>query len=735
MAVSMIGPKFYAFDREGKPLAFGKVYTYKARTNEPKSTYQSEDGIVANTNPVILNGEGYGNIYLDGSYKIVVKDKDDNEIWTADPVSASTAEEWVNCMTATYLTSTTFKISGNVTDKFEAGRRIRIDNNAATYGYSTILSAVFAATDTTVTIADPVVTTGLINACVSIVGSQSLAGSNVKNVTQLRATEPETSGQLLNSSGHTNEGVGGGDFYAILNDAGSDNNGTKFKTPLGHSWNRVDANLATAEDFGFIVGSSDMTAILQNYADFASTESKLFQLPEGIVTTDSITFENAAGLTFKGAGAFATQIRPFTALGSSSLLKFLPKDAVSGAAITGLSVHDFTIQASGYAGPLIDISSAFDSVVLQKIRCDKFAHNALRFAPQDASRPLAYNFIEGVIIKDSVFIGDIKADFPTTVPIIEFLSGNEVTIHDTKVYISRTTSATVNSQADLDVTQSRSALKMGGTTRGWDIHNFTCTVAMNTRVIDINDGKGHRIHAFFERIGEFESGGLPTTSDSNLIYWEQAGGLNQINGGEIICNRVEFPITLRKSIVLNNCARVSYSGSAFSPSDFDLSTADDCYIVCNRDAKSETERGTSEIERNTVVNITGSITQFANKLSVRKRTDTGSKDENASFPTFEWDQGLDSLDVQRGKVMAELTSTSASLENSRLDFTTGVGGSNEQVALSLYRGGIVIGIYPGVPSLNGFNDPGPGGVVFDTVGDRFLFRDSVGFKTPTMSVA
>ena len=53
MSVAMIGPKFYGWDKNGKPLAFGKLYTYQARTNTPKDTYQSEDQQVANTNPVI----------------------------------------------------------------------------------------------------------------------------------------------------------------------------------------------------------------------------------------------------------------------------------------------------------------------------------------------------------------------------------------------------------------------------------------------------------------------------------------------------------------------------------------------------------------------------------------------------------------------------------------------------------------------------------------------------------
>lgn len=87
MAQAMVMPKKYFFDRNGRPLAFGKVYTYQAGTNINQETFKSEAGDIANTNPIILNGEGYADIYLNGSYRIVVKDKNDNEIWSADPVS------------------------------------------------------------------------------------------------------------------------------------------------------------------------------------------------------------------------------------------------------------------------------------------------------------------------------------------------------------------------------------------------------------------------------------------------------------------------------------------------------------------------------------------------------------------------------------------------------------------------------------------------------------------------
>lgn len=173
MAVAMIGPKFYAWDRNGKPLAFGKLYTYQARTNTPKPTYQSEDQVVENTNPIILNGEGYANVYLDGSYKMVLKDDKDNEIWSSDPVTSNQAEEWVSCVSAEYISPTSFRLIGNLTDSYEAGKKVRLDSNTTLYDYSTIESSSFAGGETTVTVRDPVVKTGLVGSCVSIVGENS----------------------------------------------------------------------------------------------------------------------------------------------------------------------------------------------------------------------------------------------------------------------------------------------------------------------------------------------------------------------------------------------------------------------------------------------------------------------------------------------------------------------------------------------------------------------------------
>jgi hypothetical protein len=58
-----------------EPLAHGLVYTYEAGTTTPKATYTTSTGDIENTNPILLDSEGFADIYLgSGNYKIDVKD-------------------------------------------------------------------------------------------------------------------------------------------------------------------------------------------------------------------------------------------------------------------------------------------------------------------------------------------------------------------------------------------------------------------------------------------------------------------------------------------------------------------------------------------------------------------------------------------------------------------------------------------------------------------------------------
>ena len=65
------------FDRCGKPLAGGQVYTYEANTTTPKVTYKDPYGLTPNTNPIILDAAGEADIYLDGTYRIRITDRND----------------------------------------------------------------------------------------------------------------------------------------------------------------------------------------------------------------------------------------------------------------------------------------------------------------------------------------------------------------------------------------------------------------------------------------------------------------------------------------------------------------------------------------------------------------------------------------------------------------------------------------------------------------------------------
>src|SRR5690606_22987053 len=67
----------------------GKLYSYIAETNTLNTTYSDEDGDTPNSNPIVLdaNGRCQTSIYLgSGKYKFVLKDANDNIIWTRDKI-------------------------------------------------------------------------------------------------------------------------------------------------------------------------------------------------------------------------------------------------------------------------------------------------------------------------------------------------------------------------------------------------------------------------------------------------------------------------------------------------------------------------------------------------------------------------------------------------------------------------------------------------------------------------
>jgi hypothetical protein len=81
------------FDNAGNVLTGGKIFTYAAGTTTPEVTYTTNSGVIAHTNPIILDASGRvpsgGEIWLTANinYKFVLKDSNDVLIGTYDNIS------------------------------------------------------------------------------------------------------------------------------------------------------------------------------------------------------------------------------------------------------------------------------------------------------------------------------------------------------------------------------------------------------------------------------------------------------------------------------------------------------------------------------------------------------------------------------------------------------------------------------------------------------------------------
>lgn len=94
-------PRFRALDANGDPLAGGKLYTYAAGTTTPKQTFTTQDESAANANPVILDSEGYADVWLEsGAYKFVLDNSVDVTLWTVDDVQGDAATAFGATVTA-----------------------------------------------------------------------------------------------------------------------------------------------------------------------------------------------------------------------------------------------------------------------------------------------------------------------------------------------------------------------------------------------------------------------------------------------------------------------------------------------------------------------------------------------------------------------------------------------------------------------------------------------------------
>lgn len=73
----------------GAPLAGGQLFTYAAGTTTLQDTYSNSTG-TANSNPVVLDSNGYADVWIDPtlSYKFILEDVNSNILWTVDNISS-----------------------------------------------------------------------------------------------------------------------------------------------------------------------------------------------------------------------------------------------------------------------------------------------------------------------------------------------------------------------------------------------------------------------------------------------------------------------------------------------------------------------------------------------------------------------------------------------------------------------------------------------------------------------
>lgn len=166
----------------GDPAAGYKLFVYGAGTSDKKTSYINSDGVITNSNPLVLDsrGEIAGGVYVvEGDYKLVLAPDNDSDpptspVWSRDNLIAGTGsggtggaggsvDQWVATeLTPTYISATSFSVVGSHSDDFTIGRRVRItDSGGLVYGVITAVAEAGGLTTVTVLLDSGVIDTGI----------------------------------------------------------------------------------------------------------------------------------------------------------------------------------------------------------------------------------------------------------------------------------------------------------------------------------------------------------------------------------------------------------------------------------------------------------------------------------------------------------------------------------------------------------------------------------------------
>lgn len=97
MSSRLNNPGTRHFNASGEPLTGGKLFFYEPGTTTPKTTYSDATLNTANANPVILLTGGLEpNIFLDGSYRVILQNAEGVQQWDRDNVNIGSGEALAN---------------------------------------------------------------------------------------------------------------------------------------------------------------------------------------------------------------------------------------------------------------------------------------------------------------------------------------------------------------------------------------------------------------------------------------------------------------------------------------------------------------------------------------------------------------------------------------------------------------------------------------------------------------
>ena len=150
----------------------------------PKDSFSDITGDTAHANPVIADSRGvFPGIYLTGTYRGVLKDKNDVQIWQVDNINSQGFgnDAWVSfANTPTQTSSTTFTLVGDQTSTFQVGRRVKLEDTVDLFG--AIITSVFTSlTTVTVTLDTGSLTGSLVAVSVGISSTQREIGAETVN--------------------------------------------------------------------------------------------------------------------------------------------------------------------------------------------------------------------------------------------------------------------------------------------------------------------------------------------------------------------------------------------------------------------------------------------------------------------------------------------------------------------------------------------------------------------------